>query len=135
MAGEKPTAGFVLSLVGGIFWVIQALVFVVLASLLESMGLIAGFGGAGMIGGLLAGVSFVFAILIILGGVMMFVKPPQAKIWGILVLVFAVIGFLFGGGFFIGSILALIGGILGLVWKPPMQMPPPMQMQQPMPPQ
>ena len=134
MAGEKPTAGFVLSLVGGIFWVIQALVFVVLASFLESMGSLVGVGGVGMVGGIFAAVSFIFAIVIILGGVMMYAKPAQAKVWGILTLVFALVGFLFLGGFFLGSILALIGGILGLVWKPSMPMPAPM-MQQPMPPQ
>lgn len=136
MAGEKPTAGFVLSLVGGIFWLIQALVLFALASFFESMGGLVGIGGLGGIGNTLAIISLIFAILIILGGVLMFVKPPQAKIWGVLTLVFSVIGFLFLGGFIIGSILGLVGGILGLVWKP--SMPPmmaPGMAPPPMPPQ
>ncbi len=121
MASEKPTAGFVLSLVGGIFWVLQAVVFFALASMMESLGAGLGFAGMGAVSTLLGGISLLFAVLILLGAAMMYARPAQAKIWGIVTLVFAVIGFFFVGGFYIGSILALVGGILGIVWKPPMQ--------------
>jgi len=121
LASEKPTAGFVLSLVGGIFWILQAVVFFALSSLMESLGAGMGLAGMGAVGTLLGGISLLFAILILLGAAMMYARPAQAKIWGIVTLIFAVIGFLFLGGFYIGSILALVGGILGIVWKPPAQ--------------
>lgn len=100
---------------------LQALVFFVLASFLEMLGGLVLIPGLGGIGTTLAIISFVFFILILLGGVLMFVKPAQAKIWGVVTLVFSVIGFIFLGGLIIGSILGLVGGILGIVWKPPMQ--------------
>ncbi|MCI4366115.1 MAG: DUF6114 domain-containing protein, partial [Thermoplasmata archaeon] len=58
------------------------------------------------------------------GGVMVWVRPQQHVIWGVLIIVFAVISIpLGGGGFILGFILALIGGILALVFKPmPMMM-------------
>src|SRR5947199_10114462 len=66
-------------------------------------------------------------------GILLYVKPQQHVVWGVLVIVFSVVSLFYTlGGFIIGLILGLIGGILGAVWKPPAPMAP--GMMQPMPP-
>ncbi len=117
---EKPTAAFVLSLIGGIF--------ILLGGILTAVVLAA-------IGGILGGLGFTFmglglemmgilgvvlSLILIIAAVMMYVKPQQHAIWGALVLVMAIISFPFTafGGVIIGFILALVGSILGIVFKP-----------------
>ena len=60
-----------------------------------------------------------FGALMIVGGIMMLVKPATHKMWGALILVFSIISLATStvGGFIFGFILGLIGGILGLVFK------------------
>ncbi len=122
---EKPTAGFVLSLIGGIFILLGgafiAVVFATLSGFLTAFG----FGDFGLGGFTMVGVlGIVLGLLVIVGGVMMYAKPNQHVIWGALVLIFAIVSIPFSmiGGFVIGFILALVGGILGLVFKPSMPM-------------
>ncbi|MEM4450200.1 MAG: DUF6114 domain-containing protein, partial [Nitrososphaerota archaeon] len=52
--------------------------------------------------------------LLILGGLMIRVNPKDTQLWGIIILIFSIIGFLSGGGFLIGSIIGLIGGIIAI---------------------
>jgi hypothetical protein len=123
MAEEKPTAAFVLSLIGGIFILIAS----ILSMIITVFGLL---GSAfsfilffGMIGGLLiilGIVGFIFAILVIIGTAMINSGVPHGvRTGGIPVLIFSILSLLTsGGGFFIGFILGLVGGILALVWKP-----------------
>ncbi len=106
--GEKPTAAWVLSLIGGILGFISSL--------------IAALGGTAAIAatpmpGWLAGVGvavcywFVIAHLIIIGALKIKSGEPKAvKTGGTIVLIFSI-----PGGF---NILSLIGGILALTWKP-----------------
>ena len=107
---NKPTAAFVLSLIGGIFILLGGLVFVAAGAILGSL-------GGGLIGGSIAlygGIGALLGILVIVGGVMMWMRPQQHVIWGVLVIIFAIISLPFGfGGFVIGFFLALNGGILG----------------------
>jgi len=133
---EKPTAAFVLSLIGGIFILLVGLAIAVLGSILGSMiGGVGGPAGAADVITLYGIVGLVNGLLVIVFGVLLYVKPQQHVIWGVLVLILSIASwFTTLGGFFIGLILGLIGGILGIAWKPPMQMAAPM-MQQPMPPQ
>jgi len=136
VAGNKPTAAFVLSLIGGILILLGAVFLMVVMSVLS--------GFAGSIPGMPAGatdilliygvVGLIFALLVLVGAVMMWARPQQHVAWGVVVLLFSLFSFISGGGFLLGLILGLVGGILGIVWKPSMPMPAPM-MQQPMPPQ
>lgn len=108
MPDDKPTAAFVLSLLGGIF----VLVFGLLVGLLFGFFFL----GLGIITVILA---IIFGILIIIGGTMMYVYPHQHVIWGIIVLVFSVLSiFVALGGFLVGMILGIIGGALGIAWQP-----------------
>jgi hypothetical protein len=116
---EKPTAAFVLSLIGGIFiLLVGALIAAVFATL---GGLLGGFGlgdfGMGM--ALLGTVGLIVGLIIIVAAAMLYMRPQQHVIWGVLILILAIVSIPFAfGGFIIGFILALVGGILGIVFKP-----------------
>jgi hypothetical protein len=75
-------------------------------------GLAAGFVGAIAVFGLICGV------IVTMSAVLLRLKPDQRQTWGILVLVFSILGFFGIGGFIIGSVLGIVGGILTLRWKP-----------------
>ncbi len=76
-------------------------------------GAAAGFVGAIAIFGLICG------IIVTMSGVLLRLKPNQRQTWGILVLVFSILGFFGFGGFIVGSVLGIVGGIMTLRWKPP----------------
>jgi uncharacterized protein DUF6114 len=75
--------------------------------------LAAGFVGAIAVFGLICGV------IVTMSAVLLRLKPNQRQTWGILVLVFSILGFFGFGGFIVGSVLGIIGGIMTLRWKPP----------------
>src|SRR2546428_7300218 len=77
---EKPTAAFVLSLIGGIFILLGAIVVMALASVIGSLMLIGGGGpnppplyGAG---------GLLLPLLVLVGGGMFWVKTPPHAMWG-----------------------------------------------------
>ena len=75
--------------------------------------LAAGFVGAIAVFGLICG------IIVTMSAVLLRLKPSQRQTWGILVLVFSILGFFGFGGFIVGSVLGIVGGIMTLRWKPP----------------
>ena len=75
--------------------------------------LAAGFVGAIAIFGLICG------IFVTMSAVLLRLKPNQRQTWGMLVLVFSILGFFGLGGFIVGSVLGIVGGIMTLRWKPP----------------
>lgn len=111
---DRPTAGMVLSIIGGVFVLIAGLFELAIGSFVA--GLTLGFVGGGIL--LLSGLSLLFGILMIIFGVMMYHTPENHSIYGALVLVISIVSlFTSLGGFFIGFLLGLIGGILGLAFK------------------
>ena len=105
---EKPTAAFVVSLIGGIFVLLPGLALAALGTFIALFTF-----GAGLI----LWAFPLFGIIIIIGSVMMYVSPSSAKMWGIVVLILGVFSFI-GVVTALGGLLALIGGILAIVWKP-----------------
>ena len=75
--------------------------------------LASGFVGALSVFGLICG------IIVLFSAVMLRFKPAQLQTWGILVLVFSILGFFGFGGFIVGSVLGIVGAIMILRWKPP----------------
>jgi hypothetical protein len=116
---EKPTAAFVLSLIGGIFMLISGILLTVGFSFL-----------LGGVGAIIGAVGLVFGLIVLLGSVMFYQNPQKHTMWGVIILVLAIIDFPGVWGFGIGSLLAFIGAILALVYKP--QMAPTMMPGQPM---
>ena len=117
---EKPTAAFVLSLIGAIFIIIGALGNLVLASIISSyIGFLdfGAFGGAIMV---MAVLGMVWGILVLVGAIMInSADTNKVRIGAILVLIFSILSWVGAyGGLFIGFLLGLIGSILALTWKP-----------------
>jgi hypothetical protein len=102
----KPTAAFVLSLIGGILTIFGGI------TILSSIGIVGIFSAYGIILGL----------IITLGSVLMYKNPSSTHMWGIVILILSIISGL--------NIIALIGGILAIFWKPRRQgpLPPPAPM-------
>jgi len=118
---EKPTTAFVLSLIGGVLILINAImmfvgavIFVTFAGAVPEAGALAGaivvlYG----LGGLVIGILVVVGAIMINSG-----KPGKVRAWSIVVIVLSIVSILIGGGFIVGLVLGVVGGILGLRWKP-----------------
>jgi len=119
---EKPTAAFVLSLIGGLIILLVAIVIMAVMSAIG--GMLIGVGADPNVALIYGAVGVIFALIVIVGAVMLFVKPQQHVAWGVIVLLFSLFSIISTGGLFIGLILGLVGGILGIVWKPPAPMAP-----------
>ncbi len=119
---NKPTAAMVLSIIGGIFYLLIGIILVGLGAVLGSF-----IGGLGIGVAAIGGIGLVSGIIIIVGAAIMNTSDKsKVRMGSILVLVFTLIGAVFTfGGVVIGFILALIGSVLGLTWNPSVQMGPP----------
>ncbi len=119
---EQPTAAFVLSLLAGLW-------------MLAAGGMMGGFGWGGMMagwhgmGGWMWGQgtrSFgvwwpwfgIFAgIVVLIGAVMLYVKPEQRRSWGVVILVVSALNFFLGMMGLLAGTLGVIGGVLALATK------------------
>jgi hypothetical protein len=145
---NKPTAAYWLSMIGGILGFIVSIILFILGGLayaaLGTLGDYSGYYGydygASAAYGLLTlyfGLAIwciITSVLVIIFARKLMANPMQHKKWGILILVFSIIG--------VGSLLGFIGGILAIVYNPmpagaPQQYyaPPPQQAYQAPPPQ
>jgi hypothetical protein len=125
---EKPTAAFVLSLIGAILILIDGLLIAIAFSMLGGLSFMIDSSlmmpGLGLewLGGMfliIAAVAIILGVLTIIGAIMMnTTNKDKVRTGSILVLVFSIISLIGGGGFIIGFILCLVGSILGLTWKP-----------------
>jgi len=61
-------------------------------------------------------IAVVFGILILVGAILIY-KPGNETAGGIIVLLFSVLSILTGGGYLVGFLLGIIGGVLGLAKK------------------
>ncbi len=112
MPEDRPTAAFVLALIGAIFHTIGGITMATLGAFFAFLV----FPGLGL---LLTGLAIVFIVLAFLGVYWLYTgNKTQVTYGGVLTLVIAIVAFPTIWGFFIGSLLGFIGGILGLVWKP-----------------
>jgi hypothetical protein len=130
---KKPLTPFILSLIGGIL--------ILLGGVIVSLWFIFGnasFGGFGymisgfmdrwhgMMGsyefstGFMTGLSLIGLVsgtIVIIGAVMLNIRPAEHALWGTVILVFSTISFVSMGGFFVGAILGIIGGAFAISWR------------------
>ncbi len=116
---NKPTAAYVLSLLGGIFGLLISIAFLALGALAYSaVNTYSDYytydtGAFGWGWGLLVGLGawmLITSILIIVFAGKLKAHPLEHSKWGALILIFSIIG--------LGGLFGLIGGILALVYKP-----------------
>jgi len=133
-AETRAVAPFVLSLVGGVFLLVGAIVtsmFVfgsptIVGSMSGMMGGTNGQMGVGMMIGGMMGIYPIFSIiglasggLVILGALMLYSRPFEKDLWGAVIIAFSILGIFGGmGGLMIGLVLGIVGGALALAWNP-----------------
>ena len=120
---EKPTKAFTLSLIAGILILSNAVLLGVVAKwFIGIMPTLPGSSGNDPTFLIeLATVGLIFGVLVLLGALMLHIKPVNKKAWGIMIIVFSIPSVIMGGGFIIGFILGIIGGKLALSGKTKMQ--------------
>jgi len=124
---ETPLTAFILSLIGGAFILVSGFV-LSLWSLYGGPWFNGMMGGMTMMGGfnfpsnLMVGfelVGLVSGAFVIIGAIMIRMRPAEHVAWGVVVLVFSITSFLGTGGFMIGALLGIAGGALALSWRTP----------------
>jgi len=120
---KKASPAFALSLVGGILIILgSALTLLLFGNFYPrvcgpKVGMMCGMTGGGMmhlwgspgfVGGWLFSVPLISGILVIIGAILMNIRPQETATWGIMVLLFSIIGLT-------GMSLSIIGGILGII--------------------
>lgn len=117
---DKPTAAYVLSLIGGFLGLIVGFILIGLAASISTYyyygtQIIASIYGA------IGGWCLITSIIVIVSAAKLNSNPWEHTKWGVIILVFSIIG--------LGTLFGLIGGILALVYKPqgPVPQQPPMQ--------
>lgn len=124
------TAAFILSLIGGLVIVLGSAIAVFLLAFGSPYGIYYGM-GPGMMGGYgfygfgygsgwMIGLSLaglVSGIIVVIGAIMLNVRPAEHITWGIIVLIFSIVSFTGMGGYFIGAILGIAGGALALSYR------------------
>jgi len=120
---EKPTKAFILSLTAGILILSNTVLLRVAATWFPEMTPTLPGSSANDTTVLycLTALGLIFGVLVLLGAIMLHIRPPNKKAWGIIVIVFSIPSVITGGGFIIGFILGIIGGVKALSWKPEMQ--------------
>jgi hypothetical protein len=109
---KKPTKAFNLALAAGVLIIINAVLLGVVAKwFIGIMPTLPGSTGNDpmlLIG--LATLGLILGVIVLLGALMLHIKPANKKSWGIMIIVFSVPSVIMGGGFIIGFILGIIGG-------------------------
>ena len=111
---NKPTAAYVVSLLGGIIGLIGSLALIVLGVIAYSALNAFDYGEVGLgVGGFYIGFGawmLITSILIIIFAGKLKANPMEHSKWGAFILIFSIIG--------VGGLLGFIGGILAIVYKP-----------------
>ncbi len=117
MARDKPETPFVLSLIGGIFVLVDgALGFMFSVRYGHWPMWIWEFAGDEYV---LGPVGIVMGILIVLSATLAYKRTQEKTIWGILIVIASLISFfVILGGYVVGFVFAMIGGIMYFVWEP-----------------
>ncbi len=111
--GGKPIVGFAVSLIGGIFILLAAILpmvgITVFDTIFSFFPVIINFVGMASIIGIILG------IVTIIGAALL--KVTGNIVSGAIVVVVTIIALLSGSGFFLGSLLGIIGGAIGIAGK------------------
>jgi hypothetical protein len=119
---KRSSSAFALSLVGGVLIIFGSVLPLLLFANFQ-MSPIGGMMGGGMMGwwagpGFMGSWFFplplIAGILVLAGAIMMNARPQETTTWGIIVLIFSIIGFTGMGFSILGAIIGIIGGVIAL---------------------
>ena len=115
---EKPTAGFIMSVISGVFILLGGLVQLSIALAASKILSFIGVNDAGLVAA--SSVGVVIGVVVIALGVVMRSRPRQHLAFGAAIIVLSFVSFYtsFFGGFLIGAVLGIVGGALGVAHKP-----------------
>lgn len=108
----RPTASFVLSLIGGIIILLVGILFI-LSGYTAQTGLFF----PELVSSGITGVAI--GLVIIVNSVLLRAVPRRHVIWGLLIVIFSFGSWFYVlGGFLLGLVLGVVGGALAIIWKP-----------------
>jgi hypothetical protein len=105
---NRPTAAYIISLIGGTLGLIVGLFLLVISAVTETGGSLNP--GGTIVFGAFGGWCLISSTIVIVASVKLNSDPWEHTKWGTLILVFSIVG--------IVSALGLIGGILALIYSP-----------------
>ena len=110
---EKPNKAFILSLIAGILIIINTTLLGVATTWFPEIipTLPGSSGNDTTLLYQLTAIGLVLGVLVLIGAVMLQIKPAKKKAWGMMILVFSIPSIITGGGLIIGFILGIIGGV------------------------
>ena len=109
---EKPTKDFNLSLIAGILIISNTTLLGIATTWVpQIIPTIPGLANDTEILYRLTALGLIFGVLVLLGAIMLHMKPTNKKLWGIIIVIFSIPSVITGGGFLIGWILGIIGGV------------------------
>ncbi len=112
---EKPAKAFTLSLIAGILVLNNTTLLGVATTWFPGIiPTIPGLANDTTVLYRLTALGLTSGVLVLLGAIMLYMRPVHKKAWGILIVVFSIPSVITGGGFIIGFILGIIGGSLVL---------------------
>lgn len=116
-SGTSPAA-FALSLASGVIILLGGVlpwIFFANFQALPKGGMMGGWGsGPWFMGGWLFPLSFVAGAMVLFGAIMMNARPREARSWGIIVLIFSILGLVGMGLSTLGGIIGIVGGAMAL---------------------
>ncbi len=117
MAREKPETPFVMSLIGGIFILVDGALGFMFSVRYERWPMwIWDFPGDEYV---LGPIGILMGILIILSATLAYKQVKKISIWAAVIIVASLVSFFtILGGYVVGFVFGLIGGVLFLVWEP-----------------
>jgi len=124
---EKPTAAIALSITAGVLIILYGIFILSTTPLMEKFqkemeketGEDLPFEFIGKLLLIFSIVGIIFGAIVILGGIMIYNRPSQSRMWGIVVIIFSILSIFGGGGFLVGMVLGIIGGMLAITWSKP----------------
>ena len=123
MKSEEGSIAFAMSLASGviiIFGSVMPWLFFTnfqaspMGWMMSGRGMMGWWAGPGFGGSWFLLLPLIAGIMVLVGAIMINVRPQEKRIWGVLVLVFSIIGFTGMGFSILGAILGIIGGIIAL---------------------
>jgi len=124
MSEKISSTAFALSLASGIIIIFGSMMYWLFFANMQifPMGGMMGGGmgwwtSSGFAGGWFFLLPMVAGIMVLVGAIMINTRPQDTRVWGIIVLVFSIIGFTGMGFSILGAILGIIGGVIALSEK------------------